>query len=290
VEEYTNIQSLVSLSDEEVKSYSKSRKSSYEGIVPKFNDIRPEFLRICFFTASYHGDWNKETRKFEFPRCRVFDNLWNWDDLQTLHVIIGNPVATAFFEDKSPGLYFESFKNLKISDLIRLSKAFTISFTDGSRRPYKNWKEENPDILSWEIANFVESKIYQRTPNLNINEITDSLPQFILESPDLYIQLFNDSGCYKIPTVWTDSDWGHERNQEKLQEWRDYIGCPITKIPDENRYHVNITTPQQFLRLIKSYNFIHRYNPQTDVVSLIYTRVTDIPMGISTYVGMKIKI
>jgi len=271
---YTNIQSLVSVSKEEVDSYWEKDWIPSQGILPKFNDMSPEFLRIGFFTDKT-GKWNRETRELDMIRCQVFDNLWNWDDLQTLHAIIGNPVAIAgnpvsTSEDRPFRPDFESFKNLQIADLIRLSKAFTILFSDSAKRPCKNLNKENP---GWIIANIMDSLIFQRTSDLDNNEITDTLPQqFILEPPALYIQLFNDSGCYRMPTVWTHSNWQHGNNQEKLQTWRDYIGCPITKIPDENRYQVDITTPQQFLRLLKSYSFIHRYNPKTGITSLIYTQ------------------
>jgi len=270
---YTNIQSLVSLSKEEVDSYREKdwEARSSQGIIPKFNDMFPEFLRIGFFTTETLGNWNKETRSMDYIRCQVFDNLWNWDDLQYLHAIIGNPVAIS--EDRPLIPDFESFKNLQVEDLIKLSKAFTILFVDNAKKPLRNWNKENP---GWEIANIMDSIIFQQTPNLDNNEITDRLPQqFILEPPALYIQLFNDSGAYTIPTVWTHSNWDHGDNQKELQMWRDYIGCPITKIPDENRYQVDITTPQQFLRLLKSYSFIHKYNPKTDITSLIYTQGVD---------------
>jgi len=46
--EYTDIQSLVTLSEEEVDSYHKRRKSWNDGINPKIDDNSPEFLRVCF--------------------------------------------------------------------------------------------------------------------------------------------------------------------------------------------------------------------------------------------------
>jgi len=206
--------------------------------------------------------------------------------LEILYSILGNPVATTHNVEKFSCHYFESFKNLQVDDLIRLSKAFTILFVDSSRRPYHDWNKENP---GWEIANLMDSRIFQRNSIHDVNKITDRLPQFILEPPDLYIRLFNESGSHKIPTVWTPSDWGHNDNQKLLQAWKKYIGCPITKIPDENRYHVDITTPRQFLKLIKSYTFIHRYDPQTDIVSLIYTMVTGIMANISACVGFVVE-
>lgn len=225
--------------------------------------------------------------------CRVFDNFWNWDDLQTLHTTIGNPVAIyeePLYEEYSLRPYLESFKNQQVADLIRLSKAFTILFVDSAKKPCRSLDKDNP--RDWVIANIMDSKIFQRTPNLDVNEITDRLPrQFILEPPALYIQLFNNSGAYKIPTCWTDSNWEHEKNQKKLQSWRNYIGCPITKIPDENRYQVDITTSRQFLRLLKSYSFIHKYNSKMDITSLIYTEVNDTTAAReSVYLGIKVKI
>lgn len=283
----TNIQSLVSLSKEEVDLYwEKNWKSRSQGIIPKFNDMFPEFLRVGFFTYKA-SKWNEETRESDLVRCQVFDNLWCWDDLQTLHAIIGHPVVISGEQPLRP--HFESFKNLQVADFIRLSKAFTILFVDSAKKPLKNWNKEIPGFRI--IANLMDSIIFQRTSDLDVNEITDRLPQqFILESPALYIQLFNDSGCYKIPHVWTDSNWEHGKNQEKLQVWRDYIGCPITKIPDENRYQVDITTSQQFLRLLKS-DFIHKYNPKTNITSLIYTEGIDTTTGYgSVSLGFKVKI
>lgn len=240
--------SFTKLSVEEQLDLIKRTEENFKSLdLTKFYDCTPEYLSVFFETLP------------------IFEKHFIIEDLKILHDILGTPFTISPLP-KDNYYYSECFKNLQVANFVRLIKAFTISFNDFSTKPHI----AAPDSAEWIHENKMESVIYQRNPFHEVSQITDTLPLFILEPPDLYIQFYNNTGSYRIPLDETPPGWDHKLNWKVLQGYREYIGCDISKISiEKDRWKVDITTTRQFIRLLRCIRFIHKFNPQTDVVSLI---------------------
>jgi len=220
----------------------------------KFKNVLPETISMTFRTRGH-------------PHC--FGIPFNDNDFAILHKITGTPYTTNKIYGYEPhdAHYNECFWNLQLDDFIRLVKVFTINFGDESSAPYieDGWTK-------YILKNHMTAMVYCSNFNLDAINVSQTLPKFILEAPDTYTKLANKSGHFDLEYPPFPSSWDDNYPRWILKNCQEYIECNITRISEgEERYLLEINSPTQFIRLMKSPFVFLRFNPDTNVSSLIIT-------------------
>lgn len=216
----------------------------------RFLDIPPHHFRI------------------NFGHTNLFGTLCNNEDLKFLFNVLGQPSSTTSPEPMVSYSHFLDYEDLPIEAFIKLIKNFIINFVDHSQSLISQGYDPVPNVnVMWGI-------IYGRIPYIPSQEAVDDLPTFILEPPNLYIEIYNKSGNYNIPLCHTLPNW-EENHQRKLQKYKKMIHCEISRMSqDPDRFQLHITNLKQFSRLIRILPAIHRFNPKENIDYLIYTPFT----------------